>query len=781
MLGAPRMSATPKSAPAAEVVSTTLPPPRTLDLLGTSAIGIGAIVGGGILVLAGVAFRTSGPSALVAFGLNGLIALMTALSFAELAATFPENGGAYLYARKILGVRPAFAVGWILCLAYIVAAVLYALGFADYSLACLNELWPGAAPTALRARLPTLTVAVGSVAAYTVSLIRATESKGDFATWGKVVVFVVLVAVGLATLPAREDPAVRNGLSPFFAGGGMGVIMTMGFTFIALQGFEIIGAVGGEVRDPSRIIPKAMLFSLGASLVIYLPLLFVVATAGVPAGDSIVAMSEQEPATVMATAVGNYMGKVGYWLVLIAGVLATLSALRANLLAASRVAVTMARDRTLPALLGQEHETAHTPVAALYATALAVVTILFVVPDLATAGAAASLIFLVCFAMGHTMAWLSRRRGGSSDSRETGFRAPLFPVLPIVGGGACIALAAFQAVSVPSAGGITVVWLGLGVLLYLGVFSARAQVVDASALAYQPELQRLRGHSPAVLVPIANPKNANELVRIASILAPPRIGRVLLLNVINPGASAHGDPILNAQDAVGQALRASLEEGHSVQALLSVSPTPWNEIRRVAHEYRCYSILLGAPRLTEERIGQLEALINTVDSSVSFLFAPEDWTLTEVDRVVVPVGGRGSHHALRAKVLGGLLRTLPAAHVHWIRALGEDSTEGQLRSAERQLRDLAADVTPERSRFRAERARDPRQCLLGDLQSADLLVLGLASRAGRHVFGSLLPGLIQQSPCACLVIARGDEGEHFETLVRQASRRVKLRLGLGGN
>jgi APA family basic amino acid/polyamine antiporter len=778
----PDMTTTPKASPApTEMVAATIPPPeRTLDLVGTSAIGIGAIVGGGILVLAGAALRSAGPSAILAFGLNGLIALMTALSFAELAATFPENGGAYMYARKVLGVRPAFAVGWILCLAYIVAGVLYALGFAEYGLACVAELWPGPSPAFVHARWLTLTVAVSAVLAYTISLIRKTDGKGDLATWGKVVVFVVLIAVGLATLPTRADPAVRNGLSPFFAGGGIGVIMTMGFTFIALQGFEIIGAVGGEVKEPAKTIPRAMLISLGASLLIYLPLLFVVTTAGVPPGDSIVAMSDREPATVMATAVGNYLGKVGSWLVLIAGVLATLSALRANILAASRVAVTMARDRTLPTLLGQEHQTARTPVVALYATALAVVSILFVVPDLAAAGSAASLIFLVCFAIGHAMAWLSRRRLSTSDTHETAFRAPFFPVLPIAGTIACVALAIFQAVVVPSAGGIAIVWLGLGVLLYFGVFSTRARVVDASALAYQPELLKLRGHSPAVLVPIANPDNANELIRIASILAPPRVGRVLLLNVVDPSASAHGDPIQNAQDAVGQALRASLREGHSVQALLSVSSTPWHEIRRVAHEYRCYSILLGAPHLTEERIGQLEGLINSVDSSVSFLFAPEDWTLAEVGRAVVPVGGRGSHHALRAKVLGGLLRTLPDGEVHWLRALPEDATEGQLRSAERQLRDLAADVTPERSRFRADRAADASRYLLDELQPSDLLVLGLAAKGGRHVFGSLLPELIRRSPCACLVIARGDEGEHLGSLVRQATNRMGSPFGLGG-
>ena len=66
---------------------------RTVGLWGATGIGVGAIVGGGILALAGVAFATTGPGAIVAFALNGVIAALTALSFAELASTFPESGG----------------------------------------------------------------------------------------------------------------------------------------------------------------------------------------------------------------------------------------------------------------------------------------------------------------------------------------------------------------------------------------------------------------------------------------------------------------------------------------------------------------------------------------------------------------------------------------------------------------------------------------------------------------------------------------------------------------
>ena len=105
---------------------------RHIGLLGATGVGVGAIVGGGILVLAGAAFAATGPAAIIAFAVNGVIAILTALSFAEMSATFPESGGAYTFAKKVLSVRAAFGVGWVLWFAYIVAGVLYALGFADY-------------------------------------------------------------------------------------------------------------------------------------------------------------------------------------------------------------------------------------------------------------------------------------------------------------------------------------------------------------------------------------------------------------------------------------------------------------------------------------------------------------------------------------------------------------------------------------------------------------------------------------------------------------------------
>ena len=182
------------------------PTPRAIGLAGATGVGLGAIVGGGILVLAGVAFRTTGPGAIAAFAANGLIAVVTALSFAELSAAFPESGGAYTYARKVLSVPVAFAVGWVLWFAYIVAGVLYALGFAEYAVLVVAEVWRAAAgrtPAWLVGRGPVVLLALAATTAYTVSLVRKATGGGQWATVGKVAVFAFLILAGAWVLLGR--------------------------------------------------------------------------------------------------------------------------------------------------------------------------------------------------------------------------------------------------------------------------------------------------------------------------------------------------------------------------------------------------------------------------------------------------------------------------------------------------------------------------------------------------------------------------------------------------
>ena len=731
---------------------------RTIGLPGASGVGVGAIVGGGILVLGGVALAESGPGAIAAFAINGFVATLTALSFAELASAFPESGGAYTYAKKVLSVRFAFAVGWVLWFASIVAAVLYALGFATYAVLLVQSLWEvagGTPPAWLELRSVALVVASGATALYTFGLIRKVGGGSNWDTLGKMVVFVVLLVFGFIALGRRDPVTVQESLVPFFTSGAGGLITAMGFTFIAMQGFDLIAAVGGEVKNPQKTIPRAMLLSLVAALLIYLPLLFVVSTVGVEPGQSVSDLAADDPETLIATAAERFMGWPGFWLVVVAAILSTLTALKANLFAASRVAMTMAQDRTLPGMLGRIHPRRGTPVLATYATVLTLFVILFVLPDIAAAGAAASLIFLISFALAHWTALLARRRSATPPP----FRVPLFPLVPVLGGLACVALALFQAVVVPSAGLIALGWLGLGVMLYIAVFSSRAQAVDAYAEARDPRLLRLRGRNPLALVPIANPAKAGPLVEVASALTPPEAGRIQLLTVVNPpGADWDGEPppqLLTAQQVLHGAVMESFREQLAPEALFTVSAQPWEEIARIAHQHSAEILVLGLTKLSEQlESPQLEGLLNAVVAEVVILHAPDGWSLDSVRRILVPTAGRGGQDVIRARLLGAMGRKA-RREVVFLRVMPPNTPEDRQREAREALEELAQEEAPGFGKARVVVSDDPGGTILAHANETDLILLGIQRHGRRRkAFGDIPMRIARDGSCATIQVSR---------------------------
>ncbi len=718
---------------------TTNNPERTIGLFGATSIGVAAIIGGGILALAGAAFSSTGPSATLAIALGGGVAIITAMSFAELATAFPQSGGAYVFANKVLSIRAAFAVGWVLWFAYIVACVLYALGFAAFAVLMVQELFTlaGATPPAWLASRMALVVPAGvATAYYTYMLTRHAAGGGNWINMAKLAIFAVIIVGGLVAMLVGDAPlaATTARLSPFFTGGVGGLLHAMGLTFVILHGFEVIAAVGGEVKDPRRVIPRSMFLSVSIAVAVYVPILFFASTVGVPEGVSLSEFSAQYGDTVVAAAVREYMGPAGYALVIVVALFAFLSALRANIMAGSRIALSMARDHTLPSVLGRIHAVHGTPATAVYATGLAVLLVLFVLPNVESAGAAASLIFLLSFALAHVTAYLARKRAKPDADI---YRSPLFPLVPVAGVISCLVLGAIEAIAVPEAGRITVMWLGFGGILYLALFRTHAEIADAAVEGHDPSLGRLRGKESLVVVPIASPANARNLVDVANALAPNDYARVLLLSVVPPPSDPAEDPaprLAVAQQAISEALSASLTAGRAPDALISVSSNAWQQIRRVAQFHECESLLLGLGQVPSGKGSlspELEALIDDVDCDVAILRAPPGWHLDTAKRVVVPVGGRGEEHKLRARILGSLRRT-GLREFHFVTVVGADCSDEDREEVRERIQRLARSHVPGDPTVEVIADDDPVAALRRAVVDADLVVLGLRSDGQRR-------------------------------------------------
>ena len=724
---------------------------RTIGLFGATLIGVGAIVGGGILALAGVAFNSAGPGAMVAFLLNGGIALLTAFSFAELSAMFPQSGGTYTFAKRVLSVRAAFTLGWIVWFASIVAGVLYALGFAQYAIIVLQELWllrSDAVPAWLSGRAITLLLAMLATAFYTLSLTRSSGSGGNWATIAKVIAFGILITGGLIIFVGEPSREVTSKLEPFFMNGFMGIFTAMGFTFIALQGFDLIAAAAGEIKTPAKTIPRAMFASLLIALLVYLPLLFVIATVGVPDGSNITALSAEHTETVIAVAAQQFLGPAGFWLVVVAALLSMLSALQANLFAASRIALSMARDRTLPRRLGRVQSASGIPVNAVVASAGMFIIILLLLPDLASAGAAASLIFLVTFTLTHWISYIARTR---ATQKPLAFTTPFFPLIQLAGGVACAVLAIFQGIVVPSAGLITLIWIVLGISIYLYFFSARARSVDALAEAKDPYLIQLRGRSPLVLVPIANPANAEAMVTLANAISPPKVGRVLLLSIVTSPDNAQ---LANTQRVLTQSLQAAYNVDLFPEALTTTATDPWAEISRVADSYNCEGLLLGLSDLSQaDTLGHVNQLMSRVKSDIIILRAPKNWTLSTVQHILVPIGGKSAQDSLRSRLLGSISRN-HTYQTTYLRVVPTSTTDASLKRITRALQHLAEDENSSAVVVVA-RSDDALAEILVRSAQHDLMILGV-ERLGRHKkkFGVFVRSIAAQSHCALLLMSR---------------------------
>jgi len=648
----------------------------------------------------------------------------------------------------VMSIEVAFVVGWVVWFASIVAGVLYSLGFAAFAAEGLGRILASGGLPWEWLQGGGLQIAIALVAAgvYAAMLVHTAAGGGHAATVGKVVVFATLIGGGTFAWFGAPGSDLLRRLHPFLHSGTTGLVQAMGYTFVALQGFDLIAAVGGEVKDPERNLPRSIYLSLSIALLIYLPLLFLMTTVGAPGDRTIQEAAAVDPEGLVAEAAERFLGAPGYWLVIGAGILSMLSALHANILGASRVAFAMARDRTLPRLLGRVRAKSGTPAVAVLVTVVMLVAVVLLVGDVGAAGAAASLIFLVSFATVHWAAILARQRSG--DRR--------LPWVPASGALLCIGLAVFQAFAVPAAGSVGAVWLVAGVLLYLTLLAPGARLADASAEAIGPDLARLRGRSPLVLVPIANPASAAGLVGVASTVRTPGVGRILLLSVVKTPSEvpAEDDPaLLDARAILGESLQRSFERSTAPEILFTIAADAWEEIPRVAALHRCETVVIGSPRLDEVPVEtRLERLISRLDADVVIVRAKHRWQVANVRRVLVPIGGQRHHSQLRARLLASLSRT-ESCQLRFLRALPPGSSPEVCRRTERGLRALARDEAAGVHEVIIEEAADPREPILRHAAEMDLVVMGIRrDRSGGFSLGELAFSIARESDVPLVLI-----------------------------
>ena len=602
---------------------------RTLGLFEATMIGVGAMIGAGVFVLTGIAAGEAGPAAIIAFALNGIVTAFTAFSYAELASAIPEAGGGYSFVKRTMPPALGFLAGWMLWFAYTVACALYAVGFGGYFVELLGGYWPAAHSALLGTLGHQASVAVVTflICAFFIALnvlgADVTGKAENVVTMAKIIVLVLFVAFGLVALIQRPD--ALSAFSPMFPKGFGGVIVAMGLTFIAFEGYDLIATVSEEVKEPTKNIPKATFISLGIAVTIYLFILLVSIGAVDPAKFEVYGkIYDQLPAelevyepvdptdpeiktsweilglykeTGIVRAAENFMPKFGVALIVFGGLFSTMSALNASVLASSRVGFSMGRERMLPPALSAIHPLRRTPHIAVLVTGVIIVAMAVGLP-LEVVGSGASLMFLLSFAL--TNAAMIRIRVTEPDLPR-GYRAPLFPLLPILGIIFNLGLAVYQFTFQPMAWYVGLVWVALGAVVYVA-YTMRAGEEEERLPVKILHEERLVPRDYKVLIPLANVDQARMMGILGAAIAKERDGEVFALHVVRVPVQLsisdgrmflrEGKPIL--EEAISQAREIDVP----VHTMIRLDRHIGRAITETARERRVDLMLLGWPGYT---------------------------------------------------------------------------------------------------------------------------------------------------------------------------------------
>jgi len=503
---------------------------RELSLFHLTMMGLGMMIGAGVFVGIGNATQAAGPGGVIlTFALNGVLAICTAMSYAELSSAVPRAGGAYNFARMAFGRETSFLAGWMEWFASSVAGSLYAVTFAAYVLRFFREIgW-----LTLGAEhhfLATKAAAVGVAAFFIYINYRGaaeTGRVGAFFTLGQTLFLVFIGVVGLWV--AVREPSRLSNFSPFLPNRWTRLLATMGFTYVAFEGYEVIAQAGDEAINPRSTLPKAMLYSVWIVTLTYVATAFATVVAIKP-GSVEGAPWEwigRHGDLGFGEAVARLM-PFGNVLLTLAVVFASTSALNATIYSATRASFALGRDRMLPsvfAAIGRRR----TPWAALLFTGGIVAALAAFIPRTKDVASSASIMFIFLFLLVNACVIRIRRHMG--DELQYGFLMPFFPVLPLLAI-ACQALLAGHLFHESwMAWAVAAGWIGGGGLVYLSYSRLRAAPTPDEVRVIE-EAPAPPGEGYRIMVAVANPDNALELVRNTYKICHAKSGRIELLHMV---------------------------------------------------------------------------------------------------------------------------------------------------------------------------------------------------------------------------------------------------------
>ncbi|MGP3770100.1 amino acid permease [Streptomyces sp. SDT5-1] len=396
---------------------------RSLGLWQLTAIGVGGIIGAGIFTLAGtVANGTAGPAVLISFLIAGVASAAAALSYAEFAGLIPKAGSAYTYGYAVLGELVGWFIGWDLLLEYTAIVAVVAIGISGYFSFLLGEMgvdlpsWMLGAPgTGSGHKVDLFAAALCLLIAWLLNM--GMKNAARFETFVVVLkVLVVLLVIGVGVFHINSD-----NYTPFFPFGVSGAFTGAATVFFAVFGYDAMSTAAEESKDAQRHMPKAIIYSLIISMILYVLACLVL--------TGMQNYKDIDPESGFSTAF-KAVGLSGLADVIAVGaIIGILTVMFTFMLGVTRVWFSMSRDGLLPKWFAKTHPTRHVPTRVTWIVGVASAIIAGFLP-IGEAAELTNIGILLAFVVVCVAVIVLRYR--QPDLPRT-FRTPAMPFVPAIG------------------------------------------------------------------------------------------------------------------------------------------------------------------------------------------------------------------------------------------------------------------------------------------------------------------------------------------------------------
>ncbi|WP_338357431.1 amino acid permease [Yeosuana marina] len=453
---------------------------RSLSLISVIAISIGGMLGSGIFVLPGLAAAKTGSSVWLAYLIASLCILPAALSKSELATAMPSSGGTYVYIERAFGPILGTVAGIGLWLSLLLKSSFALVGFGAY-LSILISIDPNLTRI---------------VAVFFLGIILLLNVLGVKKVGKVQIVIVALSLICLTLILVFGLPEINKVfLKPFLTNGSMGLMSTVAFVYISYAGVTKVAAIAGEIKNPDKNLPLAMILSLFIMTTIYVSITFVLV------GNIPLETLEEDLKPIYT--ISNMLGGeyVGYAAAII-GVITLISMANSGVLAASRFPFAMARHKLLPTFMSKLHSRYLTPTVTIIITC-AVMAIVILFLDVEKIAKLASAFMVMMFMVVNAAVIVLRET--SAQWYNPPFRSPLYPFVQLFGIISGIVLLVLLGL-MPFLSIVAIFILGITIYFNFGNKTRRTGVLrkyghrPALYLLYKKKNKEKKGFTPKVAI-----------------------------------------------------------------------------------------------------------------------------------------------------------------------------------------------------------------------------------------------------------------------------------------